>query len=170
MMTRQRWREVAPMSTKDRISMNKMNPECFLDHSDPTRPKYPVCPNGSNIPTCQGIDAALRRARMQRNQNVIKKAETLKESMSCGKSKNKIKKESLTKLKKESIAKVKKEPIAKVKKEPIRKVKKEPIAKVKKETIGKIKKETIRKIKKEPSGNFIHRESTDSPPPLESSW
>ncbi len=95
MMTRKKWRDMAPMKTEDRLKMDQKDPWCFLDHSDPNRPKYPVCPSGSDKPTCQGVEAALRRARMTHNQAVVTKAEALKAKMNCPSGKKTIVKKEL---------------------------------------------------------------------------
>jgi len=72
-----RWRDIAPMTTADRKKMDQENPRCFLDHSDPSRPKYPICPRGSTKPTHQGIEAARKRAILQRNTKIRLKASNL---------------------------------------------------------------------------------------------
>lgn len=77
------WKDIAPMRRFDRLKMNKDNKYCFLDHSDPNKPKYPICPNHTTYPTCQGVNAALKRARMQKNVKIIQKAITVKTNMKC---------------------------------------------------------------------------------------
>jgi hypothetical protein len=111
--TNGKWKDIAPMKTRDRLQMDKKAPWCFLDHSDPDRPKYPICPKNSVTPTKQGIDAALHRARMQNNTTIIKKALEMQE-----KTKFSIKRDKKVTIKKEDIQK--KQP-TKVKKETINK-------------------------------------------------
>ncbi len=81
MMTRQRWRDIAPKTNNDRLKMDKIAPWCFLDHADPNRPKYPICPKGSIKPTQQGINAALHRAKMQKNVVIMTRAQKIKQDL-----------------------------------------------------------------------------------------
>jgi hypothetical protein len=65
----QHWRDIAPMTSRERLAMDKKNPECFLVHSDPQRPKYPICPKGSTKPSQKGRAAARARANMLKDKN-----------------------------------------------------------------------------------------------------
>ncbi len=71
------WRDIAPMTRSARQKMYAQAPWCFLDISDPEHPKYPICPEGSINPTSQGLDAAVRRARMLGKQSIIHKGQEL---------------------------------------------------------------------------------------------
>ncbi len=182
------WRDIAPMTVDERQKMYLENPKCFLDISDPSHPKYPVCPLGSTTPTAQGFDAAIRRARMQGNQQIIKLAEERQKEYAFSprrtrssvnlKGKNMKKMENnppltLTHTKKLSVRKrqrIKREP----KKEPKIITSSTPRSIIKKE--GSIKKETRININTEknktktiPNRHQFKRSSSNSslPPPLE---
>ncbi len=77
-----KWREMVPMSRKKRVSKAKKSPHCFLDLSDPKYPRYPICKIGSSRISCQGLLAAKKRAVLQRNSTIKKRASRL-EKMLC---------------------------------------------------------------------------------------
>jgi hypothetical protein len=72
-----KWREMVPMSTKKRVAKAKKAPHCFLDLSDPKRPKYPICKAGSSRISCQGLASAKKRAILQKNAVVKRRASRL---------------------------------------------------------------------------------------------
>jgi hypothetical protein len=65
------------MSTKKRVTKAKKAPHCFLDLSDPKRPKYPICKTGSSRISCQGLASAKKRAILQKNAVVKRRASRL---------------------------------------------------------------------------------------------
>ena len=70
------WSKQAP-TTKQR---RKMPARCF---ADPKNKKYPVCPARSKTPTCQGVEAAYKRARQQYKPAVAKRALRMKTQLGC---------------------------------------------------------------------------------------
>jgi hypothetical protein len=74
------WKQLTAMKISDRRQMPK---HCFLDNSDPAHPKYPTCFTGSDQPSCTGLQAAIQRGRMQHNQRVVQRAESLEAKIGC---------------------------------------------------------------------------------------
>ncbi len=79
------WRELVPKTKKERQSLPR---KCFLD---PNNLKYPICAKHTRKPSCIGLRAASRRASLQRNASIHKKAEDLLTSHNCKKSMRKEK-------------------------------------------------------------------------------
>jgi hypothetical protein len=76
-----KWREMVPMSTKKRVAKAKKAPHCFLDLSDPKHPRYPICKTGSSRISCQGLASAKKRAILQRNETVKRRATRLEKAL-----------------------------------------------------------------------------------------
>ncbi len=77
-----KWRDERPKSMAERKSMN---PNCFLDRSDPNNLKYPICSAGTEKISCSSVIAAKRRAAQWKNQEVLAKAEELNQRYKCTK-------------------------------------------------------------------------------------
>lgn len=71
------WKEMTAMTKQDRAKMPK---SCFLL---PEERKYPICYKNSVNASCVGLQAAKRRANMQGNTYVAKKAEQLELEHGC---------------------------------------------------------------------------------------
>jgi len=69
-----RWRDQTPMTKKSRKQMPK---HCLLD---PVHLRYPVCVTGSSRISCIGLEAAEKRARMQRDTFIQQKAKALRDA------------------------------------------------------------------------------------------
>lgn len=80
---KQHWRDLTARSASERRAMPT---HCFLE---PKERKYPVCRKGSSKIDCQGLDAAFRRARLQKNDNVMRKASQKMRKMRCKSNNNK---------------------------------------------------------------------------------
>jgi len=71
------WRDITVMKPSERAQMPE---HCLLD---PKGLKYPICPKNSNKISCQGLNAAKKRATMQRNATIKKKAILLEKELGC---------------------------------------------------------------------------------------
>lgn len=74
------WKGRTAMRVGEREAMRKRAPKCFL--KPPTG--YPVCTKGGSVPTCEGLLAARRRAIMNKDTAVRRKAESMALTMGCG--------------------------------------------------------------------------------------
>jgi hypothetical protein len=73
------WRARTAMRVGEREKMRKRAPGCFL--KPPTG--YPVCPKGGG-PTCDGLESARKRAILNKDLPMRKKAESMALAMGCG--------------------------------------------------------------------------------------
>ena len=78
------WRELAPLKSKER---KEMPLNCFLD---PKNLKYPICYKHTKKPSCLGLHAASRRASLQKNHTIHKRAESLLKKHNCVKVSKKL--------------------------------------------------------------------------------
>jgi hypothetical protein len=76
-----RWRDQVPMAHKKRLAKAKIAPHCFLDLSDANHPKYPICKSKSSKISCQGLVAAKKRATLQRNETIKRRATNLQKDL-----------------------------------------------------------------------------------------
>jgi hypothetical protein len=78
---RKAWKSRTAMRVEEREAMHARAPGCFLK---PKEMKYPVCSKGGSKPTCEGLLAARRRAILNRDRKVRRKAESMALTMGCG--------------------------------------------------------------------------------------
>ena len=72
------WKDLAPMKKRDR---EQMKDSCFLDEENK---KYPVCAKRVNSVLCKGLNAARSRAILNKNENIVAKADRKKKVLLCG--------------------------------------------------------------------------------------
>ncbi len=71
------WRKVTNMTRKTRA---EMQPHCLLD---PSHLKYPICYKGGQDISCVGLQAAKKRAQLQKNDSIKNKAKQLEKIYNC---------------------------------------------------------------------------------------